>query len=84
MEYSANDGVRQAYTYGDAWLSVAKADETSYYMNDGRFSVTGLVTETNALTNSYRYDPYGNLISGTADAVNYYGWKDAKKLIKKL
>ena len=43
-------------------------------MYDGRDSVTGLVTNDGKLTNSYTYDPYGTLTSGTADAVNYYGY----------
>ena len=36
--------------------------------------MTGILTETANLTNSYQYDPYGNLTSGTADGVNYYGY----------
>ncbi|GAA6410198.1 hypothetical protein K040078D81_43150 [Blautia hominis] len=32
------------------------------------------MTQAGALTNSYRYDPYGALTSGTPDAVNYYGY----------
>lgn len=46
MEYSADDKVRQAYTYGETRLSVDKAEETSYYLNEGRGIVTGLLTET--------------------------------------
>ena len=48
---------------------------SSYYLYDGRNSVTGLLAETGALTNSYRYDPYGELAAGTADGVNYYGYR---------
>ena len=73
--------MRQAYTYGESGngerIGVDKVDkstETSYYMYDGRGSVTGLVTDSGKLTNSYTYDPYGTLTSGTADAVNYYGY----------
>ena len=36
--------------------------------------MTGILTETANLTNSYQYDPYGNLTSGTTDGVNYYGY----------
>ncbi len=64
-EYGAS-GTVQAYTYGNERISVDKPDETSYYLYDGRDSVTGLVTESGKLSNSYRYDPYGDLISGTA------------------
>lgn len=74
MEYGADDTVRQAYTYGETRLSMNQPDGTSYYLNDGRGSVAGLITEAGQLTNSYQYDPYGNLTSGMPDAVNYYGY----------
>lgn len=74
----ADEKVRQAYTYGESGIgeriSVDKSTESSYYLYDGRNSVTGILTETANLTNSYQYDPYGNLTSGTADGVNYYGY----------
>ncbi len=80
-EYKADGTMRQAYTYGESGngerIGVDKVDkstETSYYMYDGRGSVIGLVTDDGTLTNSYTYDPYGTLTSGTADAVNYYGY----------
>lgn len=74
-EYKTDDTLRQTYTYGTERLSVDKGDKTSYYLYDGRGSVTGLMTQAGALANSYRYDPYGALTSGTPDAVNYYGYK---------
>lgn len=65
-EYNADGSLRQAYTYGEEGfggrLAVDKTGGTggsSYYLYDGRNSVTGLLAETGALTNSYRYDPYG-------------------------
>ena len=77
-EYGADEKVRQAYTYGESGIgeriSVDKSTESSYYLYDGRNSVTGILTENANLTNSYQYDPYGNLTSGTADGVNYYGY----------
>jgi RHS repeat-associated protein len=80
-EYKADNTMRQAYTYGESGNGervgvdkVDKSTETSYYVYDGRGSVTGLVTDDGKLTNSYTYDPYGTLTSGTVDAVNYYGY----------
>jgi RHS repeat-associated protein len=80
-EYKADNTVRQAYTYGESGNGervgvdkVDKSTETSYYVYDGRGSVTGLVSDSGKLTNSYTYDPYGTLTSGTVDAVNYYGY----------
>ena len=78
--------VRQAYTYGESGIgervSVDKSEESSYYLYDGRNSVTGILTETANLTNSYQYDPYGNLTSGTADGVNYYGYNGESTNVK--
>ena len=85
-EYGADEKVRQAYTYGENGIgervSVDKSEESSYYLYDGRNSVTGILTETANLTNSYQYDPYGNLTSGTADGVNYYGYNGESTNVK--
>ena len=85
-EYGADEKVRQAYTYGESGIgervSVDKSEESSYYLYDGRNSVTGILTETANLTNSYQYDPYGNLTSGTADGVNYYGYNGESTSVK--
>ncbi len=63
-------------------VSVDKSEESSYYLYDGRNSVTGILTETANLTNSYQYDSYGNLTSGTADGVNYYGYNGESTNVK--
>ena len=85
-EYGADEKVRQAYTYGESGIgeriNVDKSTESSYYLYDGRNSVTGILTETANLTNSYQYDPYGNLTSGTADGVNYYGYNGESANVK--
>ena len=41
-----------------------------------------MLTENGKLTNSYRYDPYGSLVSGTPDAVNYYGYNGESANVK--
>ena len=85
-EYGADEKVRQAYIYGESGIgervSVDKSEESSYYLYDGRNSVTGILTENANLTNSYQYDPYGNLTSGTADGVNYYGYNGESTNVK--
>ena len=85
-EYGADEKIRQTYTYGESGIgeriSVDKSTESSYYLYDGRNSVTGILTETANLTNSYQYDPYGNLTSGTADGVNYYGYNGESTNVK--
>ena len=85
-EYGADEKIRQAYTYGESGIgeriSVDKSTESSYYLYDGRNSVTGILTENANLTNSYQYDPYGNLTSGTADGVNYYGYNGESTNVK--
>ena len=84
-EYGSDEKVRQAYTYGESGIgeriSVDKSTESSYYLYDGRNSVTGILTETANLTNSYQYDSYGNLTSGTADRISdQLGKVDWKKV----
>ena len=85
-EYGADEKIRQTYTYGESGIgeriSVDKSTESSYYLYDGRNSVTGILTETANLTNSYQYDTYGNLTSGTADGVNYYGYNGESTNVK--
>ncbi|WP_276571679.1 RHS repeat-associated core domain-containing protein, partial [Coprococcus comes] len=85
-EYGADEKVRQAYTYGESGIgeriSVDKSTESSYYLYDGRNSVTGILTGNANLTNSYQYDPYGNLTSGTADGVNYYAYNGESTNVK--
>ena len=85
-EYGADEKIRQTYTYGESGIgervSVDKSEESSYYLYDGRNSVTGILTENANLTNSYQYDPYGNLTSGTADGVNYYGYNGESTNVK--
>ena len=85
-EYGADEKVRQAYTYGESGIgervSVDKSEESSYYLYDGRNSVTGILTENANLTNSYQFDPYGNLTSGTADGVNYYAYNGESTNVK--
>ena len=85
-EHGADEKVRQAYTYGESGIgervSVDKSEESSYYLYDGRNSVTGILTENANLTNSYQYDPYGNLTSGTAEGVNYYAYNGESTNVK--
>lgn len=89
-EYTAGDTMRQAYIYGaESAISgeqirqgVDKEGETGYYyLYDGRESVAG-IQQNISLTNSYRYDPYGNLLSGTTDAINYYGYNAESANVK--
>ena len=85
-EYGADEKIRQAYTYGESGIgervSVDKSEESSYYLYDGRNSVTGILTENANLANSYQYDPHGHLTSGTADGVNYYGYNGESTNVK--
>lgn len=62
------------YLYGNGRTGVEKEGKSSYYLYNGNGSVSGLISEKDVLGSSYRYDPYGVLVSGTPDAVNYYGY----------
>ena len=74
MELKTDGTANAAYTYGYSRNSRDTSDGTSYYLYDGRGSVSGLTAADGVTTNSYQYDPYGNTIFGTPVSINYYGY----------
>ena len=66
--------VNVSYTYGPERTSKTDSTETSYYLYDGRDSVAGITDSTGVLTDSFRYDPYGEVEFGTPETINYYGY----------
>ncbi|MDM8126278.1 RHS repeat domain-containing protein [Mediterraneibacter glycyrrhizinilyticus] len=74
MELKTDGTANAVYTYGYSRNSRDTSDGTSYYLYDGRGSVSGLTTADGVTTNSYQYDPYGNMIFGTPVSINYYGY----------
>ena len=74
MELKTDGTANAAYTYGYSRNSRDTSDGASYYLYDGRGSVSGLTPADGVTTNSYQYDPYGNTIFGTPISINYYGY----------
>lgn len=74
LELKTDGRVAAAYSYGVNRLGRDTEEDSSYYLYDGRGSVAGLVASDGTLTDSYRYDPYGNLDFGTPLSINYYGY----------
>ena len=82
--YTVNSGASESYSYaGDMRISrndiwtVSRdcvADEMSYYLYDGRGSVTANTWYNGMVTNVYQYDPYGQVTLGGASHRDFYGY----------
>lgn len=79
-EYGADEKVRRAYSYGESGIgervSVDKSEESSYYLYDGRNSVTGILIE-NPLTRN-RYDYTTNNPLNYSDPAGHSLWSRIK------
>ena len=64
------DGSKNVYTYGDGIISLETSGKMYYYVLDGHGSVRKLVDDKGAVTDSYDYDAYGNLLKKTGEAPN--------------
>lgn len=58
--------------HGLGLISANRGGEESFYINDGHSGVRFLSNENGAVTDSYDYDGYGNLISSTGSTENNY------------
>jgi RHS repeat-associated protein len=69
-------GVTRAYTYGYRTIeerqTLSGALSTSFYGYDGHGSVRFLTDSTGAVTDTYDYDAFGNLIASTGSTPNNY------------
>lgn len=80
-EYTSGDALVNSYTYGNQRISIDTNNPNlynktgiSYYLYDGRGSVSNVVKSDYVLT-SYSYDPYGNVTSDIPNSfTNYYGY----------
>jgi RHS repeat-associated protein len=64
--------VARAYSYGLERISEKQASGTSFYGYDGHGSVRQLTNSAGAVTDTYDYDAFGNLINLTGTTPNMY------------
>jgi len=61
-----------SYLYGDDLISQTRAANDSYYLYDGLGSARALSDASGAVTDSYDYDAWGQLIDSTGTTENSY------------
>ncbi|HZR29627.1 MAG TPA: RHS repeat-associated core domain-containing protein [Terriglobales bacterium] len=75
---SASDGSSRAYVYGLERISqrsfspASRTFATSFFDYDGHGSVRALSDSTGAVTDTYNYDAFGNLLDSTGSTANNY------------
>ena len=76
-----NGAVSRTYSYGLERINetqpINSTLTTSFYLYDGHGSVRQLLSSRGAVTDTYTYDAFGNLIASTASIPNNYlfaGW----------
>jgi len=74
-EEAPSTAVLEGYVYGLEQINRVKingAAPTVFYVHDGHGSVRALTNATGAVTDTYDYDAYGNLIHSTGSTPNVY------------
>ena len=71
-ETNGSGSLTAAYTRADSLLSQTRGENTSYYLYDGHGDVRGLLDTDGAVTDTYRYNAYGELLEKTGDTENHY------------
>jgi len=75
---TSSDGTMRTYTYGLERISQQQftpnsgSPATSFYLYDGHQSVRSLANPAGAVTDTYDYDAFGNLIDRTGPTANNY------------
>ena len=74
IEEVAGGSVQRTYTYGTALVSQTQLgnSQTSFYGSDAHGSVRLLTNSAGAVTDTYDYEAFGNLISATGVTPNDY------------
>ncbi|GEM_PF-1868754 len=74
VQETDGNGVTQAsYVLGDdELLAQTRSGAVSYYLDDGQGSVRTLTNSSGGITDSYRYDAFGNLQSSQGITTNSY------------
>ena len=77
LEYDATGNVTARYLHGpgiDQPLAVEKNGQMYYYHADGLGSIIALTDGTGAVVQTYRYDAFGNILSGTPIVAQPYAY----------
>ena len=72
VELDAADAIVAGYIYGDDLIRMQRGSIDSYYHYDGIGSTRLLTDSTGAVSDSYAYDAFGNVIAGTGTTLNDY------------
>ena len=82
--YTVNSGATESYSYkgrqrlsrNNIWTEARDlvCNETSYYLYDGRGSVTANTWYNGMVTSVYKYDPYGQVTLGSTEHTDFYGY----------
>ncbi len=74
VQETDGNGVTQAsYVLGDdEVLAQTRSGAVSYYLSDGQGNVRLLTDANGAITDQYRYDAFGNLLSSQGSTINPY------------
>ena len=70
-EYNSS-GLNTSYSYGDDLISQTQGTTTHYYHYDGLGSTRALSDASGALTDTYAYDAFGELLQQTGTTENHY------------
>ena len=65
-----------------ALLAERLSGGTYYYITDGLGSITGLTDPSGNLTNTYKYDPYGQTLASTGSINNPFGYAQGVKSVE--
>ena len=71
-ELDADGNEKCWYTIGAELISQERGGTVSYYLTDGHGSVRQLTDSTGAVTDTYTYDAWGNLIASSGTTENSY------------
>lgn len=74
MENNGSNDVQNYYVYGPTGIlyRVSPNNTNQYYHYDFRGSTTAITNESQVVTHSYSYDPYGNVLASTEADFNPY------------